>query len=98
MKNDKIEYTTIDELITQLQEIKKLFPDHAICVNGYTPVFLIARPYYYDGGFAAQASAGHEFLSSRDQNSQGFTYKREGFPNGCIDIVSREPEESDEII
>lgn len=92
MQNKQIKYTSIDELIEMLLDVKKDHPDAAVCVNGVSAVFTIARPWYYDGGYVAQdVTNTSNFLRSRAERMEGMTTKAEGFPGVCVDLVSQEP-------
>lgn len=54
MRYKHLEYTSVAELIQQLQEFVATDKNRAnwpVAVDGNTPVFIISEPYYYDGGY-----------------------------------------------
>jgi hypothetical protein len=95
MKNGNVEYTSVDELIVELQKISKDgHGDYPVCVNGVSPVFVDSRPSHYDGGYLVRdASKGnYNFLRSCPRDEDG---NRTGIhpdvKDMCFDVMSCDP-------
>lgn len=99
MKNNHIEYTSVDDLITELQTIsKKGFGEYPVCVNGVSPVHVSSRPYYYDGGYLVRdaTKGNYDFLRSRTRDENGKSLgMRPGVKDRCFDINTCNPTMSD---
>lgn len=95
MKNEYVEYTSVDDLIKELKEISdKGFGDLPVCVNGVSPVQLGERPWYYDGGYIVKDANGGNwnFLRSRLRSEDGKSMgMRQGVKSSCIDIEIYDP-------
>lgn len=100
MRHDNVEYTSVDELITELQQISNDgYGDYPVCVNGVSPVHVSSRPYYYDGGYLVRdATKGkYDFLRSRLRNSKGkMLGMRPGVKDRCFDVDICNPTMDDE--
>lgn len=102
MKNEHIEFTSVDDLITELQEISKGgYGDYPVCINGTSPVFVSSRPYYYDGGYIVRDASKDcsDFLRSRVRDEKsGYTGMRKdvGMKDQCFDVQSLDPTWDDE--
>lgn len=54
MRYKHLQYTSVAELIQQLQDFiaeDKSRADWPVAVDGNTPIFFSPEPYYYDGGY-----------------------------------------------
>jgi len=100
MINGKVEYTSVDELIKELQEISdRGLGDHPVCVNGVSPVHVSGRGYYYDGGYIVRdATKGNfDFVRSRMTNKKGRTTgMHPDVKDTCFDIDICDPTWDDE--
>ncbi len=90
MKNEYVEYTSVDDLIKELQDISKRgYGDYPVCVNGTSPIHVSSRPYYYDGGYIVRDINGdnYNFLRSRmrDESGKGLGM-RPGVKETCFDL------------
>lgn len=98
MKNEHIEYTTVSELIAQLQELSdRLGPETAVAVNGVSKLYVIDKPYYYDGGYYAVAKVDgiEKHVHSKHYVSGGVTLQK-GFVPSVIHLI--EDQTTEEII
>ncbi len=96
MKNGNVEYTSVDELIVELQKISKDgYGDYPVCVNGVSPVHVDGRLWYYDGGYLVRdaTKGNYDFLRSRprDANGNGSQRPRIGVKDRCFDIDICDP-------
>lgn len=89
MKNEHIEWISIDDLIQMLEEQKGAHEGDGtvpVCVNGISAFFLNPMPYYYDGGyFALDAQDVHNVKHSRDGQQMS-----KGFHKSCVELCARD--------
>ena len=85
MKNEHIEWVSIDELIRMLEEEKEgMGGDGSIpvCVSGISSIYLDPKEYYYDGGYSALDSKD----SANVKHSRDGQTMAKGFHRMCIDL------------
>jgi hypothetical protein len=95
MKNDKVNYTSVSELISELQDIKDKHGDLPVCVQGSSPIWTDLLAYYYDGGFVLQdVNDSSNYIRSRTWDPEKkLTVCTEGFPKKCINLMDTKPHE-----
>ena len=86
MKNDKIEYTSISELIKELEEIKEKIGDIPVCCKGSSPIRCEVEPYYYDGGYYVRDSKDPKNYLHSVTRKEGLGGVSEGFHKSCVQI------------
>jgi hypothetical protein len=85
MKNEQIEWVSIDDLIRMLQEEKERLDGDGtipVCLNGISTIWLVPKPYYYDGGYYA-VDAEDKTNVKHSRTGQGVT---PGFHDTCVDL------------
>ncbi len=89
MKNEHIEWISIDDLIQMLEEQKEAHEGDGTvpaCVSGISAFFLNPMPYYYDSGyFALDAQDVHNVKHSRDGQQMS-----KGFHKSCVELCARD--------
>lgn len=85
MKNSKIEWTSVQELIDMLQvEVANGYGDIPVCVKGMTPIALDYGNTWYDGGYvAADVNDRSNLITSKNNIN---------FPKECIHLYRPDPE------
>lgn len=96
MKNGDVEYTSVDELIAELQKVsEKGFGDYPVCVNGASPVSIGGREWYYDGGYLVRdaTKGNYDYLRSRprDENGNSSPKPHPDVKERCFDIDMCDP-------
>lgn len=91
MENEHIKWTSIDDLIQLLEEIKTKHNGDGtipVCINGLSDIELTDLPFYYDGGYSAiDVNDDTNVIHSKITNSKGYTEKTPGFHDRRIDLT-----------
>jgi len=97
--NEYIKWTSIDDLISQLEELKAHRNGDGtipVCINGISDIELTDLPFYYDGGYnAVDVNDDTNIVHSKTTNPKGYTEKTPGFHDIRIDLREATTDEED---
>jgi len=93
MKNEHIEWVSIDDLIGMLEDKKALLGgDTPVCVSGISALDVYQKEYYYDGGYCA-LDVNDRWNVIRSKNYDGaYVGKTPGFNKNCVVLRGRSDE------
>lgn len=97
--NEYIKWTSVDDLIQQLEEIKANRNGDGtipVCINGISDIELTDLPFYYDGGYnAVDVNDDTNIVHSKTTNPKGYIEKTPGFHDIRIDLREATTDEED---